>query len=271
MVTGGGLVATLLVAAGLVSLVWTPYALDVLDPTAAWRSPMAGHWLGTDGLGRDVFSRLTRGLLSSAVAGLVATTMGVIVGVPLGLAAAAWRVTASWPVAGLSAFVGLPAIFTLVLLSLLTAPGLATAILALGIASIAPMIATARDGVRTIKGPVYFDAARLAGLSGIETFRRHVAPALARLVLAQGLRQGAAVILAEAAFGFLGLGAQPATISLGVMLREAMAAGGQSPAALLAPGIALLLLAGALLVAGAGLQQQTEPRLRSVGGFRGLA
>src|SRR3546814_9560152 len=87
-----GLAVTLaLVAVALLSLLWTPYPVAVMDIPAKLQPPSAAHWLGTDQFGRDVLSRLMAGAVNSIAVSLVAVGIGAGLGVPLGALAAARR------------------------------------------------------------------------------------------------------------------------------------------------------------------------------------
>src|SRR3546814_17302335 len=85
-----GLAVTLaLVAVALLSLLWTPYPVAVMDIPATLQPPSAAHWLGTDQFGRDVLSRIMAGAVNSSTVSLVAVGIGAGIGLPLGAPAAA--------------------------------------------------------------------------------------------------------------------------------------------------------------------------------------
>ena len=84
---GGGIVG-LIVAVGLLSLVWTPYDPGTIDPTSRLQLSSSAHWLGTDKFGRDVLSLIMAGSRTTLVVGVVAVGVAAIVGVPLGILSA---------------------------------------------------------------------------------------------------------------------------------------------------------------------------------------
>ncbi|MEM7259086.1 MAG: ABC transporter permease, partial [Pseudomonadota bacterium] len=90
MIIGGGIALTF-IAAALVSFLWTPYDVTQLDIANKLKSPNVTYWFGTDHFGRDIFSMIMVGARTSIAVAIVAVGIGLLVGVPLGLAAAAWR------------------------------------------------------------------------------------------------------------------------------------------------------------------------------------
>src|SRR5690606_38854007 len=98
-----GLVATALFALlGLISLWWTPFPIEQIVVARRFQGPGPEHWLGTDNLGRDMFSLVMSGTLTSFWVGAAAVVIGIGVGVPLGLAAAAWGGAVEWLVIRIS-------------------------------------------------------------------------------------------------------------------------------------------------------------------------
>lgn len=268
-----GIIASLLfLLLGFVSIVWTPYDVASLNVGLAMQDISAEHWLGTDHLGRDVFSLVMKGTLTSFVVAAVAVFIGAIIGIPLGLAAAGWDGPAEWGISRVNDFLfAFPALIVAILMTTLAGPGAINTMIAVGLFNIPVFALTAHDGAMTLKRYDYLAAARLAGQGSVEVTRRHVLPNLATLLIAQAITQLAVGILAEASLSFVGLGTQPPATSLGLMLRDAQGYLLLKPALALIPGLVIVLIVVALNLAGDGLRELVDPRMRRIGGTRGAA
>lgn len=244
---GIGLSLALLLIA-FVSLLWTPYPADQRDIAAALAGMGPGHWLGTDALGRDTLSLAMKGMLTSYVVAGVGLAIGVFLGVPLGLAGATLGVVAARLVEGLAGTVlALSLLGVAALLVFHAGPSPLAAMFAIGLFNAAVI---ARALSRFLAAEQQRDdiaAARLAGLGGWELMRRHVLPDLAGPLVQLGTLLLAAGLVLEASLAFLGLGAQPGGMSLGLMLRDARPVMAAQPLLLLVPG-------GLLLAMNLGLQ-----------------
>lgn len=244
---GIGLSLALLLIA-FVSLLWTPYPADQRDIAAALAGMGPGHWLGTDALGRDTLSLAMKGMLTSYVVAGVGLAIGVFLGVPLGLAGATLGVVAARLVEGLAGTVlALSLLGVAALLAFHAGPSPLAAMFAIGLFNAAVI---ARALSRFLAAEQQRDdiaAARLAGLGGWELMRRHVLPDLAGPLVQLGALLLAAGLVLEASLAFLGLGAQPGGMSLGLMLRDARPVMAAQPLLLLVPG-------GLLLAMNLGLQ-----------------
>lgn len=259
-----GLIATLLfLAIGLTSLVWTPYPVAEIDIGRRYLGPSAAHWLGTDNLGRDVLSLVMSGSWTSFVVAAMAVAIGVGVGVPLGLAAAAWGGAVEWLVLRLTDFVfAFPAVIVAILITTLAGPGAENAIVAIGIFNIPVFARVARGGALSIATLDFVAAGRLAGLGNAGIAWRHLLPNIMSLVIVQGTTAMSLGILAEAGLSYIGLGTQPPATSLGLMLREAQNVFLIHPWLTLVPGLSIVLIVIALNIAGDGLRDAMDPRLR---------
>ena len=259
-----GLVATLVfLALGLLSLVWTPYPIEQIDIPRRYLAPSAAHWLGTDNLGRDMLSLVMAGTWTSFLVAAVAVAIGVGVGVPLGLAAAAWGGAVEWLVLRLTDFVfAFPAVIVAILITTLLGPSAINAIIAIGIFNIPVFARVARGGALSIATLDFVAAGRLAGLSNVLIAWRHLLPNIMSLIIVQGTIQMSLGILAEAGLSYIGLGTQPPETSLGLMLREAQQVFLIHPWLTLVPGLSIVLIVIALNIAGDGLRDAIDPRLR---------
>ncbi|MEO5806673.1 ABC transporter permease [Devosia sp.] len=262
-----GLGATLAFAVlALTSIVWTPYPIAGIDIAVRFQWPSAAHWLGTDQLGRDMVSLIMAGTLTSFVVAALAVAIGAGIGVPLGLAAAAWGGPVEWLVLRMADFVfAFPAVVVAILAATLFGPGAMNAVLAIGIFNIPVFARVARGGALSIKTLDYVAAARLAGLGNWAVAFRHLLPNIASLIIVQSTIQLSQGILAEAGLSYIGLGTQPPATSLGLMLRDAQSLFLLHPWLTLVPGLCIVLIVIALNLAGDGLRDAIDPRLKRRG------
>lgn len=263
-----GVVATLLfVLLGFVSIVWTPYPVGSLDVGAAMQDFSAAHWFGTDQLGRDMFSLVMKGTLTSFVVAAIAAALGALVGIPLGLAAAAWGGVADWAVLRVSDFLLVfPALVVAIIITAVYGPSMANVMVAMGLFNIPAFARATRKGWLALAAADHVGAGRLAGTGTIEVAQRHILPSLGMLLLVQAMAQLAAGVMAEATLSYVGLGAQPPATSLGLMLREAQSSLMAKPALALIPGLMVVLIVIALHLIVDGLRERLDPRLRRSGG-----
>lgn len=262
-----GLGLTLIFALlALTSLIWTPYPIADISIARRFATPNPSHWLGTDHLGRDMFSLIMSGTLTSFKVGATAVAIGAGIGVPLGLAAAIYGGPVEWLVLRFSdlAF-AFPAIVIAILITALLGPGATNAIIAIAIFNIPVFAQVTRGGALAISTLDFVAAARLAGLSKPMIAVRHLLPNIASLIIVQGTIQLSLGILAEAGLSYIGFGTQPPETSLGLMLKDAQNLFLIHPWLSLVPGLAIVIIVIALNIAGDGLRDALDPRLRKQG------
>jgi len=265
VIGAGGVLLFLLI--GLVSLVWTPFPIDRVSVSDQLQDPDSVHWLGTDFLGRDMVSMVMAGTLTSFVVATMAVTIGLVIGVPLGLAAAAWGGPAEWAVLRLSDFLfAFPALITAILITAVFGPSAVNAMIAIGIFNVPVFARVARGGALGLKSLDYIAAARLAGMGAGEIARRHMLPNIASLVIVQATIQLSLGVIAEAGLSYVGLGTQPPGTSLGLLLQNAQSYVLFKPLLALVPGLSIVLIVVCLNLAGDGLRDLIDPRLRRIGG-----
>jgi peptide/nickel transport system permease protein len=259
----GATLVALLAAAALLSLVWTPYPPGAIDVPGKLLEPSWSHWLGADGLGRDVVSQLLAGARVSILVGFIAVGIGLIVGAALGLIAASADGAIDAVIMRLSDFIfAFPALLTAIMLTSAFGPGIVNAIIAIGVFNV-PVFATLTRAVgKSILTRDYILAARIAGKTPAQIALDHVLPNIAPALIVQATIQFAIAILAEAALSYLGLGAQPPQASWGRMLSDAQALMFQAPRLAVFPGLAIALSVLGLNLLGDGLRDSLDPRLR---------
>ncbi len=260
LVLGGTLVA-LLVATALLSFVWTPWPPAEIDVPHKLAAPSAAHWLGTDGLGRDVASLLIAGSRNSLAAGVIAVGIGLGFGVSVGLAAAArrgWVEEAAMRAADFA--FAFPALLSAIVLTAVWGPGLVTAVVAIGIFNIPVFARITRAAAVQLWSRDFVLAARAAGKGPWAITLDHVLPNLASAVVVQATIQFAVAVLAEAALSYLGLGTQPPTPSWGRMLNDGQNLMYQAPWLAVWPGLAIVFSVLGLNLLGDGLRDLMDPR-----------
>jgi peptide/nickel transport system permease protein len=258
----GAVLSALLAAAALLSLLWTPYPPADIDIPNKLQPPSAAHWLGTDSLGRDLFSQLLVGSQNSIVAGVVAVGIGLLIGVALGCLASARRGWVEEAVMRGSDFTfAFPALLSAIMLTAIVGPGLLTSIVAIGIFNIPVFARITRGAANAVWSREYVLAARAAGKGGWRITLDHVLPNIAGQLIVQATIAFATAILAEAALSYLGLGTQPPQPSWGRMLNEAQTQMFQAPLLAVYPGLAIVLSVLGLNLLGDGLRDLLDPRL----------
>jgi len=258
----GALLTALLIAAALLSFVWTPSSAYEMDMDAALQSSSSRHWLGTDAFGRDLASQILVGARASIAVGLIAVGIGLALGVLLGLVAAARRGWVEEVIMRLADFTfAFPALLSAIMLTAVYGPGMVNAIIAIGIFNIPTFARITRASANAIWSRDYVMAARACGQSRTAITVRHVLPNIASVLVVQATIQFALAILAEAALSYLGLGTQPPQPSWGRMLSEAQTLMFQAPLLAVWPGLAIALSVLGLNLLGDGLRDLLDPRL----------
>jgi peptide/nickel transport system permease protein len=260
----GGVLTALFAALALLSLAWVPHDVTRLDIGQRLLAPSAAHPLGTDHFGRDMLSMLMEGARTSIAVALVAVGIGVALGVPLGLWAAARR--GSWldelVMRGNDLVFAFPSLVIAILITAVFGPSAVNAILAIGIFNVPVFARVARGGALPIWTLDYVLAARVAGKGRARISVEHVLPNIANILIVQATIQFSLGILAEAALSYLGLGAQPPTASLGRMLADAQTMIYTEPQLAVLPGLAIVAMVLGLNLLGDGLRDALDPRLR---------
>ena len=258
----GGIMVLLMVACAILSLFGTPYPVAEIDIPNKLAAPSSAHWFGTDSLGRDIASLLLVGSQSSLLVGFIAVGIGLGVGVPLGLLAAARGAWVEEFVMRAADFTfAFPALLSAIMLTSIYGPGLVVSIVAIGIFNIPVFARITRGAANAIWSRDFTTAARAAGKNQFEITLEHVLPNSASVLIVQATVQFAIAILAEAALSYLGLGTQPPQPSWGRMLNEAQSQMFQAPMLAVYPGVAIALAVLGLNLMGDGLRDLMDPRL----------
>ncbi|MGA0602018.1 ABC transporter permease [Caulobacter sp. KR2-114] len=252
----------LFLASVLLSLVWTPYDVAQVDVAHRLLAPSWAHPFGTDHFGRDVLSMIIAGARNSLLVSVVAVGMGLSVGAPLGLWAAA---RGGWieelVMRGADLVFALPALLLAILFTAVLGPGALNAIIAIGVFNVPVFARVTRGGALSLWTQDFVLAARMAGLGRAAISLRHILPNIAGLLIVQATIQFSVAVLAEAGLSYVGLGAQPPTPSWGRMLNDAQTMIGFAPWLAIFPGLAIALTVLGLNLLGDGLRDALDPRL----------
>lgn len=265
LIVGAVLTLVFLCAAAL-SLVWTPYDIEVLDIPAKLQPPNLSHWMGTDQLGRDILSMVMMGARTSIAVAFLAVGIGMGLGVPLGLLAAARHGSMLDEVImrGNDLVFAFPSLVIAILITAVFGPSAANAIIAIGIFNVPVFARLMRAGALSFWSRDFILAARVSGKSSARISIEHILPNIGNLMIVQGTIQFSLGILAEAALSYIGLGAQPPTASWGRMLADAQTLAAIAPHVALVPGLVIVMMVLGLNLLGDGLRDLLDPRLRVV-------
>jgi peptide/nickel transport system permease protein len=258
----GGALSLILTGVAVLSLFWTPYDPIKINIRGRLASPSFEHWLGTDHFGRDILSIIMAGAQNSITVGVVAVSIGMLLGVALGLWASARRGWTEEILMRLSDFMfAFPAILLAIMLVATMGPGAINAIVAIGIFAVPIFARLTRGAANAIWAREFVLAAQAAGKGRFRITLEHVLPNITSVLVVQATIQFAIAILAEAALSYLGIGSQPPTPSWGRMLSEAQTMIFLNPWLAVYPGVAIALSVLGLNLLGDGLRDIIDPRL----------
>lgn len=206
------------------------------------QAPGAGHWLGTDELGRDLLARFWLGGARSLALGLGLTALHLLSGFLLAALAHPWDAARRGLLAGADLLASIPSTLLALLLLALARPGYGGLVLALAVGGWIPYARLSLVRLDALRGDASLLQARLQGAGPLHRLRAHLLPRLAPLLLAQASVGLGAVVLVEGGLSFLGVGLPPDRASWGAMLASGRAFLLVSPWQLLWPALGLLVL-----------------------------
>ncbi len=257
----------LLILIPLLVMTFIPFLLAG-DPNAqnlsqSLKPPSPEHLLGTDKLGRDVWSRIVYGAAPTLLGGLVVVVISGFIGIPLGLVAGYYGGRTDAVIMRiLDALLAFPALLLAILVVATFGRGLTTVVIALGIIYVPAMARLVRSVTLVHARLAYVDAGKALGFSDRRIMLRHILPNLVAAVVVQSTIDLAYAILDIAALSFLGLGQQPPDPDWGSMLADARSYLLQDPWPAISAGVAIMLAVISVNLVGDGLRAQLDPRER---------
>lgn len=233
-----------------------PDFLSVLQP------PGRAHLLGTDDLGRDVFSRLIYGARISLAVGVIAVVLAVLVSVPLGLITGYFGGPIDEGVMRvMDSLMALPPLVLALTIAAVLGPGIKNVVIAIAVVSVPTYSRLMRGQVLSVKQNDYIWAARAVGLPVQYILFRHIMPnAISPIIVQASLGVGFAIIT-ESALSFIGLGAQPPTPTWGSMVQVGFQYLEIAPWFVLAPATMIFIAVLGFNLLGDGLREALDPSI----------
>ena len=237
-----------------------PYDFDAIDLGNIRQAPSFAHLMGTDDLGRDLFTRVLYGGRVSILIGIIAAIFGTALGTAVGAIGGYFGGRIDNLLMRLTDVAySIPALPLLIVLSSYTDAATGSMALIIGLLSWMATARVVRGEVMSIRASNYVDAARGMGAGSGRIIWRHVLPnALGPIVVSATLGVGYAIII-ESSLSFLGLGVQPPTPTWGNLLMDAQSTMATKPWLTIFPGLAILLVVLAVNFIGDGLQDALDP------------
>jgi len=264
----GGLVLALALLGALAAPLVTPRdsgaSPDVVRtrflPPLATGPEGTWHLLGTDRLGRDVWTRLVYGARVSLTVGVAAVALSVALGLAVGAVAGFWPGRPALVLLGVTDFaLAIPRVVLLLLLAALWQPSAALVVVVLGLTGWMPIARLVHGEVRALAARPFVEGAVAAGAGAWRVLARHIVPnALTPVIVAAALGVGNAMLL-EAGLSFLGLGVQPPAPSWGNMIASGRDTLVNAPWVATAPGMALVLVVVACTLLGDAVRDALDP------------
>jgi peptide/nickel transport system permease protein len=259
------LVLSAIVFAAIMASLIAPYDPYAITLEQRLTGPTASHWLGTDELGRDLFSNFLFASRVSLSVGASAAVLGNLLGICLGLLAGTrrgWVDDATMRL--MDSLLAIPGL--MLALAIVTSFGtsLVSLVIAVGITLIPATTRIVRAATLVEEGKDYILAARTLGATGVHRARQHLLPNIVSPILLQITLGVSIAILIEAFMSFVGLGVQPPAVSLGTMVAQGYGFIGISPWYVTSSGLLIFIIIWTLNVVGDSLRDSLDPRLRNL-------
>lgn len=241
-----------------------PYSFKEQELVNRLKAPSAGHWFGTDDLGRDLFSRVLYGARISLWVGFSSVIGSIIVGTLLGILAGFYGKWVDMLISRIfDILLAFPSILLAIAIVAILGPSLRNALLAIAIVNIPTYGRLVRAKVLSLKSEEYITAARAIGMTNTRILLTHILPNSLTPVIVQGTLGIATAIIEAAALGFLGLGAQPPDPEWGKMLSDSRQFIQKAPWTVIFPGISIMLTVLGFNLVGDGLRDVLDPRMKN--------
>lgn len=260
--TGSVIILVLVIVAGIAPYI-APHDPFATNPIQKLLPPSAKHLMGTDGLGRDIFSRVLFGARISVWIAflilLIAGTMGTVVGLVAGYLGSFWdnflmRIT--------DIFMAFPQLILAMAVAAALGPSLTNVVLAISFGAWTVFARLARSRAIAVREEDYVEAARAAGAGPLRILFVHVLPMVLSPVIIQGTLSMGGIILTAAGLGFLGFGAQPPSPEWGLMVSDGRNFMPHAWWVSTFPGLAIMITVLGFNLLGDGIRDILDPRMR---------
>ncbi len=258
----GAVIFLCLVGVALFAPFIAPYAPNDMTPANRLQPMSATHYFGTDGFGRDVFSRVIHGTRVSLGAGISVVIITTIIGIIMGLLAGFYKSIDNILMRILDGLMAFPAIILQIAIMAVLGARFINVVIALVIVYSPRMARVVRSAVLVQKEQPYVEAARSIGANDLRITLLHVLPNCVAPIIIQGTMIFAYSVLAEASLSFLGVGMPPEVPSWGNILEEGRVFIRRAPWMITFPGIAIAACVLALNMFGDGLRDILDPKIR---------
>lgn len=263
LAVSGGVLVFLLFAVAILAPLIAPYDPDKIDMDNVLVSPSAQHILGTDDLGRDVFSRMLFGSRISLAVGFIAIGIATLIGIILGAFAGYYEgFLDSLIMRFVDIMLSIPTFFLLLTVIALVGPSLFIVMLVIGLTSWMSVARLVRAEFLTLKSRDFVIAARSIGASDLRIIFKHILPNAMSPVYVSFILGVAGAILMESGLSFLGFGVQPPAPSWGNILTAGREYIEVAWWLILFPGLAILVTTLSYYILGEGIRQAIDPKLK---------
>ena len=261
---GGGVILCVLIILAILAPWIAPHSYSYQNLDLGAQPPSSNFFLGTDTLGRDLFSRILYGARVSLMVGFVATGVALVIGVSWGIIAGYFggRVD-SIMMRIVDVLYGLPFIIFIILLMVIFGRNIWLLFGAIGAVEWLTMARIVRGQVLTIKNQEYVLAAQAMGVSNFQMFRKHIFPNILGPIAVYATLTIPQVMLLEAFLSFLCLGIQPPMSSWGTLIRYGVESMEEYSWLLIYPGLTFTITLFALNFFGDGLRDALDPKISS--------
>lgn len=259
-----GLIIVILVAlSAIFAPVITPYDPAQTNILKTEEPPSSEHWLGTDKVGRDIYTRLIYGGRVSIMVGLISMIISVSIGTVMGLLAGYFGGLVDTIIARLiDIFRSIPFLIIAITIASIWGPGLYRLMVIIGVLSWTGVARLVRGKVFSLREREFIEAARASGGNDLWIMFKHLLPNSMAPIIVNATLRVAYSIISEAGLTFLGLGVQPPTASWGSMLKSAQSIHvlGTMPWYWIPPGVMVLITVMGINFVGDGLRDSLDPR-----------
>ena len=241
-----------------------PYPYDQQDYTNIYGKATAQHWLGTDGLGRDILSRLIYGTRQSLLLGVLSTAIASIIGIFFGSIAGYYgKWVDNLIMRFFDVYQSIPMFLLCVTLAAILGPSLRNAALAIGISMVPGSARMIRASILSVRENEYIEAARSINAKNSYIILHYIipnaiAPVIVYITMSIGMN-----VLSGAMLSFIGLGAQPPLPEWGCMVSDARSIMRDHGTLALYPGVCIMIVVLAFNLLGDGLRDALDPRLKN--------